>query len=192
MNYFYSLIFVFCIGFLKSQTGDSLSVTVNPFQKRTLVKYSFTQTDTVSLLIYNLTGQTSLVLKNDVIMASGYYQDSIIMDAFSDGIYFMTLKLGTRKLLKTKLIKTAYAGIEEFYSDTDASLYPIPSSDVLNIKLKDKSTVREIEIFNASGSVVMKSPFTETLNLESLPDGIYFLNINTKNNQSITKRFIKQ
>ena len=86
---------------------DSLNVTPNPFQKRTCAVYSFSQNDTVSLIIYNNIGQTILNPKSDVISGSGYYQDSLIMDSYPDGIYFTHLKLGKRKTIVKKIIKTS-------------------------------------------------------------------------------------
>lgn len=87
--------------------NDSLNVTPNPFQKRTCAFYSFSQNDTVSLTIYNYIGQNILSIKTDVVLISGFYQDSIIMDAYLDGIYFAHLKLGKRKTIVKKIIKTS-------------------------------------------------------------------------------------
>lgn len=100
------IIFIFS-GLLRAQTPvDSLNVAPNPFQKRTCAFYSFSQNDTVSLLIYDNIGQNILSIKTDIILTSGYYQDSIIMDTYPNGIYFTHLKLGKRKTIVEKIIKT--------------------------------------------------------------------------------------
>jgi hypothetical protein len=87
-------------------TVDSLNITPSLFQKRTCAFYSFSQNDTVSLTVYNTLAQIMLNPKSNNVMASGYYQDSLIMDAFPNGMYFVVLKLGHRKTINKKIIKT--------------------------------------------------------------------------------------
>jgi hypothetical protein len=92
---------------IQAQTPvDSLRVTPSTFQKRTCAFYSFSQNDTVSLTVYNTLAQIILNPKSNNVMASGYYQDSLIMDAFPNGMYFVVLKLGHRKTINKKIIKT--------------------------------------------------------------------------------------
>jgi len=70
-------------------------------------------------------------------------------------------------------------------------IYPNPSSDKIFINdLKDGTKVR---IYNVNGQMIMSKAYIGSLNISSLPSGIYFLRINDKmNNQMLNLRLIKK
>lgn len=174
-------------------TVDSLNVTPSTFQKRTSANYSFTQNDTVSLNILNSIGQTILNIKTDVILNSGFYQDSIIMDAFPDGMYFVHLKLGKRKTIVKKIIKTAFAGVNELGLFTEAKIYPNPVSSILNIKIeKHVGSGTEIEIANVFGQIVLKLSYLNEIDISLLAPGYYTLKIIDSNKQQFHSKFSKE
>jgi Secretion system C-terminal sorting domain len=70
----------------------------------------------------------------------------------------------------------------------DFKIYPNPTNQVLNIEIPKNTEGRSIEIFNAMGIMVSK---TKQLNVDvsTLPTGIYFVQIKTKNRVGV-KRFV--
>ena len=194
MKYFLS-IFLFCFAFIcKSQAPpDNLSITPNPFQKRTNASFSFSQTDTVSLTIYNIIGQPIISLLTNSIMPSGYYQDSIIMDSYSDGIYIVFLQLGNRKQINKKIIKSATAGVNELSFKNEIKIYPNPASNELYISSEQNEFQNsEIEITNTLGQVVFKLPFAKEIDVSKLANGFYNLKIASPSKQIYYSKFIKE
>jgi hypothetical protein len=178
----------------KAQTiGDSLRVTPNPFQKRTVVYFSFAQNDTVSLTVLNLLGQTVLTVLTNSVMISGNHQDSLIMDSYPDGIYFVLLTLGHRKTINKKIIKSSTAGIEEINFSSEIKIYPNPTSNTLHISTEQNEFENsEIEITNSLGQMVLKTLFSNTVDVSNFSQGFYNLKIATLNKQIYNSKFIKE
>ncbi|GEM_PF-2377646 len=79
------------------------------------------------------------------------------------------------------------------YSVSDFSIYPIPSSNYLNIRLRNEiEIVNEILILEQSGKIVkkIKTPNTYKIDISNLTSGIYFIKINTQQHHRVQK-FIK-
>lgn len=76
---------------------------------------------------------------------------------------------------------------------SDIEVFPIPSSDILNIQeLSENGST--IDIINVDGRVLYTKQISEeygTINISELNNGIYFIKINSAN-QSKTIRFIKK
>ncbi|WP_026450977.1 T9SS type A sorting domain-containing protein [Aequorivita capsosiphonis] len=72
-------------------------------------------------------------------------------------------------------------------------LFPIPSNDILNIKSNSK--IVEAVVYNELGQLLLKSQSLEgisTINIEILSSGIYFIKLTDLEQNTITKKFIKQ
>jgi len=73
------------------------------------------------------------------------------------------------------------------------TLFPNPTTNVLNIVI-DQTTIQELMIINASGHELLRRNGAQNLSqidVSILPTGIYMLSVLTKDEQIITKRFIK-
>ena len=72
-------------------------------------------------------------------------------------------------------------GVEELIAESNVSIYPIPTSGQLNIKLKDYGNeLIEVDIFDLTGKIVMQSKLTgnhTVVGLENLEKGVYFLQL---------------
>jgi hypothetical protein len=174
-------------------SNDSLQVTPNPFQKRTLINYSFTQNDTITLLVYNSVGQAVITILTNSVMPSGNYQDSLIMDSYPDGIYFVLLKLGHRKSLTKKIVKTSTAGIKEMNDDKNLKAYPNPVSIIVHIISEQTDFEHsEILITNALGQPVLKLPYSNTIDVSALSPGLYILKLTNQDRQVYFSKFVKE
>lgn len=70
------------------------------------------------------------------------------------------------------------------------TLFPNPTSDVLNIKLNTDNVADEITIYNIIGQKVLSFKAQQTINVSILPPGTYCLKLESQNGIAI-KNFIK-
>jgi endonuclease I len=87
---------------------------------------------------------------------------------------------------------TIFLANEEFAIMSDVSIYPNPSSNQ-NVTIETEAIIDNIQLINTNGQLMMevKNP-SKTGNyytLENLPDGFYFLKLNSEN-QSVTKKVV--
>jgi blue copper oxidase len=87
---------------------------------------------------------------------------------------------------------TASTGIADINFKNNFSIYPNPTTGILNIKSKDNDKF-SITIFNTLGKGIEETQSIQhlQLNINNYPTGIYFIQIQTGNNL-ITKKIIKQ
>ena len=87
---------------------------------------------------------------------------------------------------------TASTGIADINFKNNFSIYPNPTTGILNIKSKDNDKF-SITIFNTLGKRIEETQSIQhlQLNINNYPAGIYFIQIQTGNNL-ITKKIIKQ
>jgi hypothetical protein len=82
------------------------------------------------------------------------------------------------------------ASNEKILIENDISVVPNPASDFINIILPDERVIGNLEILDLFGRVVFNSK-SNTLNVSSLPNGIYILNIEAEGD-TFQKKFIKK
>ena len=74
-------------------------------------------------------------------------------------------------------------------SDNQYTIYPNPTSDILNIRTIKK--VDSIEVYNLVGKFVLKSDKQQSINVEHLNTGTYIIKIKT-GDKIVSKKFIKK
>ncbi|MFL1580603.1 T9SS type A sorting domain-containing protein [Riemerella anatipestifer] len=74
-------------------------------------------------------------------------------------------------------------------SSDDVTLYPNPVKDILYIT--SKKTVSEINLYDASGTLILSNTHGKTIDLNHLKKGVYLLSIKV-DGKMITKKIIKQ
>ncbi|WP_397363604.1 T9SS type A sorting domain-containing protein [Olleya sp. R77988] len=82
----------------------------------------------------------------------------------------------------------ATLGVEDFESNNEFTIYPNPTSSILNIKIQDD--IKNIEIYNVQGQQVLVGK-NKSVDVSNLALGIYLLKVETTKGNFITKRFIK-
>lgn len=70
-------------------------------------------------------------------------------------------------------------------TQTEFSIYPSPTSDILNISSSEP--ISTVEIYSANGSLVLQDK-NSTINIESLSSGVYFVKVNNQNPIRIIKK----
>ena len=69
------------------------------------------------------------------------------------------------------------------------AVWPNPTTEVLHLQAEGGT---EIYIFDATGQLVIRQPYADTLNVSTLPSGMYLIRLQTTNGQTATTPFIKK
>jgi len=129
------------------------------------------------------------------------YGDGICCD-WGTGSYELSDNLGTIILTggefgeeEMTTISTASLSTSEFELSTTISIYPNPTSHVLNIKSANTNLPDTYAIYNMLGQEIMSSKITNesdlSINTSSLTNGMYFIKIAKESNQ-VSLPFIKK
>jgi len=86
----------------------------------------------------------------------------------------------------------ACIGINELRAQQGISLYPNPASNILNISSKEFIDPNDyVEIKNTLGQAVFRSEFKKELDISTFPNGCYYIQVQTKD-QQYNSKFIKE
>ena len=97
------------------------------------------------------------------------------------GTYTLT-GLGGKDAFVHKMCQVSCAtGIEESVKENSFVIYPNPASNNLFISMEEDFNNSEIEIINYLGQSVFKDKFRGNLDISNLTDGIYTLQVISKN-----------
>lgn len=81
---------------------------------------------------------------------------------------------------------------DSLLASNEIKLYPNPTTNILNIKSSDRTTITSIQIIDLNGRVVLnRLNHTESIDISHLHSGLYIVNFETSKGY-ITKRFIKK
>ncbi len=85
-----------------------------------------------------------------------------------------------------QVLATAEAEVKSF------SIYPNPSYDVVNIKLKNSSQKADYKLFDASGRLIQAGSFkgTTKINVNGLTNGNYIISLLLENGEKISEKLI--
>lgn len=147
------------------------------------------------------TGKWNSKNTSSVVVADGNYSVKIEMADNSDNIY----KLTSFSFVKGPVVQTQTSAssngftnislkwtpigtpVEVVDSNEEYKLFPNPSSHVLNVS---GSNIESIKLCSLDGRVLYQTK-VPTVNISFLPEGVYFLNIQT-NKEMITRKFYKR
>jgi hypothetical protein len=111
---------------------------------------------------------------------------------FEDGLYFNLMRNFENCITaKSVRLNPAIAGIGES-NFKEVAISPNPSNDFISITSNFK--INQIELYSITGEQLISTNlngFQTSLNIEQLPNGIYFLNILSDEGKQISKKIIK-
>jgi PKD repeat protein len=141
---------------------------------------------------YNGTGSYLVCLTvSDANGCSSTYCDTLTVDSLGNVVY----RGATSSGFTLNIVAPNVLGVED-NQPAIGSLYPVPASSELNIRFSDK--VKEEVTYNVlsiDGRRIMNGQLngtTATLNIESLQQGIYLLEVITSDGQRDSQYFVKQ
>lgn len=106
-----------------------------------------------------------------------------------DPAYSATAFLWQKDPTATYISDCALLAVTDSQLDDNLFVYPNPTIDILNISSK----ANNISVMNSAGQVVKQSQNSESIDLSTLPAGIYFVNIQRKiNGPTVIKKVIKK
>ena len=114
------------------------------------------------------------------------------MNAFynTNGSWQPTEMHGTL-MIRPVVGKSYYIGVEEFESPSETvRIYPNPASNVLNINIQEDTEIVTTCIFDLTGRKVYQNAFKETIPVDNLTDGLYFISLTTAQGQVITQKIV--
>jgi len=119
-----------------------------------------------SLLWNNNSTQSTISFKGSDLGPIGTYRYSIEAKTNNGCVETDTVYITTK----------ANVGIDEINFKNSIKIYPNPSKDIINITSKDNESFTW-EVYNTSGQLILNGNQTESINLSSMPQGIYFVRI---------------
>ena len=172
---------------------DAVTVTPNPFINRTSISYSITANDTVTIKVLNNIGQTVLTLFTNSVMTAGSYKDSLIMDAFPQGIYFVQVTLGVRKVIMAKFIKMLPDNVNEDPGMNALQVYPNPGNGTFFLK-NSNAKVGKLTVTDLCGRNLLNEDLSvlpgETCSFTISGHGIFLLTLHLDDLKLTHKLFV--
>ncbi len=125
---------------------------------------------------------------NELLLYGNFRSSSIDLNPF-DGIDIYNNNFAFEDFYISHFSTLTLLSTSDFYNDT-VELYPNPTKDIIHISANN-IVFNGYKIYNHLGQLVKNntSPFT-TININSLPDGIYYIYL-MSNEKMIIKRIIK-
>jgi acetyl esterase/lipase len=99
-------------------------------------------------------------------------------------------KLDMLNFLNSKLLPCGQTGIESGnFNSKDFIIYPNPATENVHLQTNNEN-IKSIKIFNVHGQLI-REYFTNDFSVSNLPDGIYFVTVQT-DNSIYTNKLIKE
>jgi len=183
--------------FLSSDKGNSWTrVSENPVRNiafstindKTIIGVQYSSLNaTFQIVVSNNHGVTWNVVANDKLM--GVYSSGVDFD-FTDAdnidIYASTNDIGVLKYA----MNTITLGISQPQSvDNSIDVYPNPASNFINVKTN--KAIKLIKLMTLDGHKVAESTLN-TMNISSLPKGIYIVSVTTQSGQQTFNKLVKE
>lgn len=143
------------------------------------LNYQFTsQSPTVNNKWYFGDGTTSLLSNPTHVYANSqnYTVSHVVSNACS-------------KDSSSMILNTTITGLHETILNTIISVYPNPAENIIHIKL-DQNELLEYRIYDVVGKQYLTGKTSKSINIASLPGGIYFIEVQT-NHKPLTLKFTK-
>jgi len=193
-------------------TGDWTGITGKGYNDATMVKYLIPVADITGVPATAIVG-TPLTLTGTVTPSDASYKNIIwtvasagttgavitgnqlFVNAAGTATITATIINGTsmgNNYTKSFFINATTTGVETITADA-LSIYPNPVKDELFITNNEQLTMNNVEIVDLTGKTILipHSSFLIPINVSSLPQGIYFLKIETDKG-IVTKKFVKE
>jgi len=188
---FASFLFL-CLTFAsaRAQTpADTLQVYPNPFADVLHVNFSLTTSDTVTLWMFDASGQTVAVLFDQTLLPTGQYALLYDGTALPDGMYLLQLKKGQTSVYNQRVTKQGSSGaIHQGVLQSGFLVTPNPTTGELTIPMDGN---KKIVVTDVSGRVVLTDVVaSRTCSVSGLSRGEYVVRMFGPNDRLVLSQKI--
>ncbi|MGZ4036220.1 MAG: T9SS type A sorting domain-containing protein [Bacteroidia bacterium] len=89
-------------------------------------------------------------------------------------------------------VTNCIAGVEELSDAKKIAVYPNPATSILHVDDLSIPENSQIEVTNALGQTILKLPFSNTIDVSDLTQGVYSLKITSRDGRNFISKFVKQ
>lgn len=132
----------------------------------------------------------SFVKRNVNATASDLFDESEWEIASQNTLVFEGVCWGESTLNTIVQLTTAILSINDDVFNSEIIVYPNPSSDFVEIKLNNSTSLEEITLTDILGNEILKTKDSK-INISAYPAGIYMLKIKGGNSKTAIKKFLK-
>jgi hypothetical protein len=162
-------------GSMPSISGPAFTAALNT--------YSYTlpiQLNAGSTVIWNVQNGT-------IISGQGSNSINVLWGSIGAGtVSVELLNSNACKAVDTLHVKIGTVGLTQNIQDDFVRVYPNPTSSILNIETKDHK-IALCEIRNLQGQIVSHQTYSQSIDIQNLTDGVYFILL-LDNNQKVLSR----
>ena len=83
-------------------------------------------------------------------------------------------------------------GVSQVVADNVVSIFPNPTSDIVNVKTLQSINVKSIQVVDLTGKVVSTNANKKSINISSLPKGVYMVNVEDTSGKVFSQKVIKK
>ena len=176
---------------VKGSNGDTLYINPNPCDTLTNIHFVTSQTDTVSLEVFNVNGQAIHTFFQYTILPSGSYSINYNTTLIPNGIYFVRLKINSTVIVKKLIVDHSLVGLDEQYKSVSSIIvFPNPFINTLNIEYSGQ---KNIQLLEESGQLIYQiKTNSNNIIVNDFSNGTYILRVvNDEGKLIVNKKIIK-
>lgn len=102
------------------------------------------------------------------------------------GAYLYADSIGTPNIINTDFLFLNGTGIEETIQNDFGKIFPNPAKNNITIQFSANNNFLQIKLQNTIGQTILQTQ-SNVINVSEIPNGIYFLDINTEKNHTVKK-----
>jgi Secretion system C-terminal sorting domain len=170
---------------------DTLYVSPNPCDTATTINFTISQTDTVSLSVYNIWGAQVKSFFQNIILSAGSYIINYNTDSLDTGtVYFVILKVDTFRLGYKLFKSTTALNTNHLQLKRQIRVYPNPFLNDVNMNSDVEKSVILRDLY---GKLVYENNHVKgVINLSGISVGTYLLTLyNEKGQILLHQKIIK-
>ena len=147
---------------------------------------------------YAIMNWGSTIISNNVDEYTNGHAQYYTFDNFDTALRYYWIEAGDDSLCLTRSYFNApvwQVGVQETTDNSLFSLYPNPTSGILNLSVNAKNSISSFSIYDCTGHLVKQElnfKIQSVIDVSELPVGFYILKANDNNGSNFNQTFIKQ
>ncbi len=110
----------------------------------------------------------------------------------SNGVWQKSGFEGTLMIRPSFVYQRDYSvGLNENEAKPSVSVFPNPANSIITVELFSKEDIKNIDVIDLTGKLVISTTFVNTLDVSHLKNGMYVMRITDEKNRQVITRFVK-